>query len=166
MTIYLVEDHIEVSIEFQLKIYNFRAANLQNMLSVICWKNFRIFNNFSVSLNLFLSRLKTVIMATSYLLWWDPLAPSGNSSGFFRYYRNRKWGRACVTTTCGREKNGMFWWLKRYLKVLRHKIPQIFIDLLPKTGKLCSGSSTLCDRTDRAQFPYFEGQIRTPVFCM
>ena len=59
----------------------------------------------------------------------------------------------------------MFWWLKRYLKVLRHKIPQILTDLLPKTGKLCSGSSTLCDRTDRAQFPYFEGQIRTPVFA-
>ena len=60
----------------------------------------------------------------------------------------------------------MFWWLKRYLKVLRHKIPQILTDLQPKTGKLCSGSSTLSDRTDRAQFPYFEGQIRTPVFCM
>ena len=66
---------------------------------------FRIFDNFSVSLTLFLIRLKTVILATSYLLWWDPLAPSGNSSGFFRYYRNRKWGRARVTTTCGREKN-------------------------------------------------------------
>ena len=58
------------------------------------------------------------------------------------------------------------WWLKRYLKVLRNKIPPILTDLLPKTGKLCSGSSTLSDRTDRAQFPYFEGQIRTPVFCM
>ena len=54
----------------------------------------------------------------------------------------------------------MFWWLKRYLKVLRHKIPQILTDLLPKTGKFCSRSSTLSDRTDRAQFPYFEGQIR------
>ena len=64
-----------------------RAANLQNTFSVFCWKNFRILNIFSVSLNLFLIRLKTVIMATSYLLWW---APSGNSSGFFRYYRNRK----------------------------------------------------------------------------
>ena len=83
----------------------YRAANLQNTFSVFCWKNFRIFNNFSVSLILFLSRLKTV---TSYLLWWDPLAPSGNSSGFFRYCRNRKWGRARVTTTCGREKNECF----------------------------------------------------------
>ena len=82
-----------------------RAANLQNTFSVFCWKKFRIFNNFSVSLNLFLISLKPVIMATSYLLWWDPLASSGNSSGFFRYYRNRKWGRARVTTTCGREKN-------------------------------------------------------------
>ena len=86
----------------------YRAANLQNMFSVFCWKNFLIINNFSVSLNLFLIRLKTVIMATSYLLWWDPLAPSGNSGEFFRYYRNRKWGRACVTTTCGREKNECF----------------------------------------------------------
>ena len=85
-----------------------RAANLQNMFSILCWKNFHIFNYFSVSLNLFLIRLKTVIMATSYLLWWDPLAPSGNSSGFSRYYQNRKWGRACVTTTCGREKNECF----------------------------------------------------------
>ena len=59
----------------------------------------------------------------------------------------------------------MFWWLKRYLKVLRHKIPQILTDLLPKTGKLCSGSSTLSDRTDRAQFLYFEGQIRIPYFA-
>ena len=41
-----------------------RAANLQNTFSVFCWKNFCIFNNFSVSLNLFLIRLKTVIMAT------------------------------------------------------------------------------------------------------
>ena len=85
-----------------------RAANLQKYVFRILWKNVRIFNNFSVSLNLFLIRLKTVIMATFYLLWWDPLAPSGNSSGFFRYYRNRKWGRACVTTTCGREKNECF----------------------------------------------------------
>ena len=85
-----------------------RAANLQNTSSIFCWKNFRIFDNFSVSLNLFLIRLKTVIMATSYLLWWDPLAPSENSSGFFRYYRNRKCGRARVTTTCGREKNECF----------------------------------------------------------
>ena len=82
-----------------------RAVNLQNTSSVFCLKNFLIFDNFFVSLNLFLIRLKTVIMATSYLLWWDPLAPSGNSSGFFRYYRNRKWGRARVTSTCGREKN-------------------------------------------------------------
>ena len=65
-----------------------------------------------------------------------------------------------------KKEEWMFWWIKRYLKVLRHKIPQILTDLLPKTGKLCSGSSTLSDRTDRAQFPYFEGQIRTPVFCM
>ena len=86
----------------------YRAANLQNTSSLFCWKNFRIFYNFSVPLNLFLIRLKTVIMATSYLLWWDPLAPSGNSSGFFRYYRNRKWGRARVTTTFGREKNECF----------------------------------------------------------
>ena len=56
-----------------------RAANVQNTFSVFCWKNFHIWNNFSVSLNLFLIRLKTVIMATSYLLWWDPLAPSENS---------------------------------------------------------------------------------------
>ena len=73
-----------------------RAANLQNIISVFCWKNFRILSNFSVSLNLFLIRLKTVIMATSYLLWWDPLAyctPNGNSSRFFRYYRNRKLGK-------------------------------------------------------------------------
>ena len=70
------------------------------------------------------------------------------------------------TTTCGREEDWMFWWLKRYLKVLRHKMPQILTDLLPKTGKLCSDSSTLSDRTDRAQFSYFVGQIRTPVFCM
>ena len=47
-----------------------------------------------------------------------------------------------------------------------HKIQQILTDLLRKTGKLCSGSSTLNDRTDRAQFPYFLGPIRTPVFCM
>ena len=132
----------------------------------IFWKNFRILINFSVSLNLFLARLKTFIMATSYLLWWDPSTPSGNSSGFFRYYRNRKLARTHATTTCGREKIECFWWLKRYLKVLRHKMPQNLTELLPKTGKLCSGSSTLSDRTDRAQFPYFVGQIRTPVFCM
>ena len=45
-------------------------------------------------------------------------------------------------------------------------MPQILTDLLPKTGKFCSDSSTLSDRTDKAQFPYFLGQIRTPVFCM
>ena len=139
-----------------------RAANLQNIISVFCWKNFRILSNFSVSLNRFLTRLKT----TSYLLWWDPSTPSGNSSGLFRYYRNRKW----VMKTCyyymWKREDWMFWWLKRYLKVLRHKMPQILTDLQHKTGKLCSGSSTLCDRTDRAQFPYFVGQIRTPVFCM
>ena len=40
-------------------------------------------------------------------------------------------------------------------------MPQILTDLQPKTGKLCSGSSTLCDRTDRAQFPYFACKFRT-----
>ena len=120
-------------------------------------------SNFSVSLNLFLARLKTFIMATSYLLWWDPSTPSGNSSGFFRYYRNRK--LACYYHMWKRE-DWLFCWLKSYLKVLRHKMPQNLTELLPKTGKLCSGSSTLSDRTDRAQFPYFVGQIRTPVFCM
>ena len=37
--------------------------------------------------------LKPFILATSYLLWWDPSTPSGNSSGFFQYYRNRKLAR-------------------------------------------------------------------------
>ena len=104
--------------------------------------------------------------STSYLLWWDPSTPSGNSSGYFRYYRNRKWGKIACYYYMWKREDWMFWWLKRYLKVLRHKMPQILTDLLPKTGKLCSGSSTLSDRIDKAQFPYFLGQIRTPVFCM
>ena len=132
----------------------------------ILLKKFRILSNFSVSLNLFPTRLKTFIMATSYLLWWDPSTPSGNYSGFFRYYRNRKWGKNACYYYMWKREDWMFWWLKRYLKVLRHKMPQILTDLLPKTGKLCSDSSTLSDRTDRAQFPYFVSQIRTPVFCM
>ena len=45
--------------------------------------------------------------------------------------------------------------IKEVFEDLRHKIPQILTDLLPKTGKLCSGSSTLSDRTDRAQFSGF-----------
>ena len=54
---------------------------------------FHILSNFFVSLNLFHIRLKTFIRATSYLLWWEPLAystPSRNSSGFFQYYYTRK----------------------------------------------------------------------------
>ena len=47
-------------------------------------------SNFSVSLNLFLTRLKTFIMAPSYLLWWDLSTPSGNSSGFFWYLQEQE----------------------------------------------------------------------------
>ena len=110
---------------------------------------------------------------SEHSLWQLPIysggthhTPSGNTSGFFRCYRNRKWGRKACYYYMWKREDWMFWWLKRYLKVLRHKMPQILTDLQPKTGKLCSGSSTLCDRTDRAQFPYFVGQISTPVFCM
>ena len=123
-------------------------------------------SNFSVSLNLFLTRLKTFIRQLSiysgrtHPLPVETLVDSFGTTGTGSETRKR------VTTTMWKREDWMFWWLKRYLKVLRHKMPQILTDLQLKTGKLCSGSSTLCDRTDRAQFPYFVGQIRTPVFCM
>ena len=90
---------------------------------------------------------------------------SETKEAVYRPMRGASWDEE-QTNYMWKREDWMFWWLKRYLKVLRHKMPQILTDLQPKTGKLCSGSSTLCDRTDRAQFPYFVGQIRTPVFCM
>ena len=84
--------------------YNFRAANLWNIISVFCWKNFRILSNFSVSLNLFLTRLKTFIRQLpiysggTHPLPVETLVDSFGTTGTGSETRKR------ATTTCGREK--------------------------------------------------------------
>ena len=81
-----------------------RAANLWNIISVFCWKNFRILRNFSVSLNLFLTRLKTFIRQLpiysggTHPLPVETLVDSFGTTGTGSEARKR------VTTTCGREK--------------------------------------------------------------
>ena len=81
-----------------------RAANLWNIISVFCWKNFRILSNFSVSLNLFLTRLKTFIRQLpiysggTHPLPVETLVDSFGTTGTGSEARKR------VTTTCGREK--------------------------------------------------------------
>ena len=59
-------------------------------------------------------------------------------------------------------ENGVFCWLKWYLKVLRHKRPWMLTDWLSKTGKLCSGSSTLSDRTDKSSVSVF---FKPNLYC-
>ena len=54
-----------------------------------------------------------------------------------------------------KREDWMLWWLKRYLKVLRHKMSKILTDLLLKTGKLGFASSTLSDRTDTSSISVF-----------
>ena len=81
-----------------------RAANLWNIISVFCWKNFRILSNFSVSLNLFLTRLKTFIRQLpiysggTHPLPVETIVDSFGTTGTGSEARKR------VTTTCGREK--------------------------------------------------------------
>ena len=81
-----------------------RAANLWNIISVFCWKNFRILSNFSVSLNLFLTRLKTFIRQLpiysggTHPLPVETLVDSFGTTGTGSEARKR------ATTTCGREK--------------------------------------------------------------
>ena len=81
-----------------------RAANLWNIISVFCWKNFRILSNFSISLNLFLTRLKTFIRQLpiysggTHPLPVETLVDSFSTTGTGSEARKR------VTTTCGREK--------------------------------------------------------------
>ena len=81
-----------------------RAANLWNIISVFCWKNFRILSNFYVSLNLFLTRLKTFIRQLpiysggTHPLPVETLVDSFGTTGTGSEARKR------VTTTCGREK--------------------------------------------------------------
>ena len=82
----------------------YRAANLSNIISVFCWKNFRILSNFSVSLNLSLTRLKTFIRQLpiysggTHPLPVETLVDSFGTTGTGSEARKR------VTTTCGREK--------------------------------------------------------------
>ena len=81
-----------------------RAANLWNIISVFCWKNFRILSNFSVSLNLFLTKLKTfmrqlpIYSGGTHPLPVETLVDSFGTTGTGSEARKR------VTTTCGREK--------------------------------------------------------------
>ena len=85
-----------------------RAANLWNIISIFCWKNFCILSNFSVSLNLFLTRLKTFIRQLpiysggTHPLPVETLVDSFSTTGTGSEARKR------VTTTCGREKMECF----------------------------------------------------------
>ena len=87
-----------------LRFPDSRAANLWNIISVFCWKNFRILSNFSVSLNLFLTRLKTFIRQLpiysggTHPLPVETLVDSFGTTGTGSEVRKR------ATTTCGREK--------------------------------------------------------------
>ena len=85
-----------------------RAANLWNIISIFCWKIFRILSYFSVSLNLFLTRLKTFIRQLpiysggTHPLPVETLVDSFSTTGTGSEARKR------VTTTCGREKMECF----------------------------------------------------------
>ena len=84
--------------------HSHRAANLWNIISVFCWKNFRTLSNFSVSLNLFLTRLKTFIRQLPIYYGGTHPLPVETLVDSFSTTRTGSEARKRVTTTCGREK--------------------------------------------------------------
>ena len=107
-----------------------RLIRIPFMTSTILTASISFFlSNFSVSLNLFLTRLKTFIRqlpiysGRTHPLPVETLVDSFGTTGTGSEARKR------VTTTMWKREDWMFWWLKRYLKVLRHKMPQILTDL-------------------------------------